>query len=76
MDKSDMRKFGPRSAEVDWPQKDCPACREPFAVGDYTTLIPLGPGKNEQERKDCREGRFYAAVAIEVHWACATGEES
>jgi len=66
-----VRKFSPK--EVDHPSvgKECPACRKPFVVGDYTTLVPLGPGGNEKERQRCAAGRPYNAVACEIHWDCA-----
>ena len=69
-----MRKFGPKKSDdraIGWP---CPACDEDFAVGDFTTLISLGPGDDPEAQKRCRDGRPYNAVAKEVHWACATGE--
>ncbi len=71
-----MRKFGPRPTSDD-PRNDkpCPACHEQFTAGDYTTLILLGPGPDPDARAACRRGRSYNAVALEVHWACATGEE-
>jgi hypothetical protein len=28
---------------------------------------------DSEEREKAREGRFYNAVAVEVHWACASG---
>lgn len=54
----------------------CPACERRFVSGDYTTLIPLGPGDSEESRENAREGRWYNAVAIEVHYVCATGSEA
>lgn len=56
------------------PGRTCPACHKPFAEGDRTTLVALGPGDSEEAREACREGRAYNAVAIEVHWACVTGQ--
>lgn len=49
-------KFGP--AEQDDPAVGelCPACRKPFVVGDYTTLIPLGPGDNPDRQALARAG--------------------
>jgi hypothetical protein len=52
----------------------CPACRWPFLKGQYTTIVPLGPGVDEEEQEKAREGRWYNARAIEVHWSCATGK--
>lgn len=66
------RKFGPKQT---WhPAGICPACHKPFKVGDYTTLIELGPGDDRENQEKARAGRPYTAVAVEVHWSCATGE--
>jgi hypothetical protein len=54
----------------------CPACGKEFQEGDRITLVPLGPGENKTERERALQGRAYKAVAIPVHWACATGEEA
>lgn len=54
--------------------KKCPACNRQFGAGDYTTIIALGPGDDEKEQRKAATGRPYNAVAVEVHWTCATGE--
>lgn len=66
-----QRRFGPKQADHPGVGKECPACNVPFAKGDYTTLVVLGPGADteEQERRD--QGRPYNAVFAEVHWACS-----
>jgi hypothetical protein len=51
----------------------CPACHKPFAAGDFTTLIALGPGDSEHDRALARADLPYTAVGLEVHWACAYG---
>ena len=66
-----MRKFGPREE----PGGVCPACMEEFKIGDFTTLVALGPGGDPDARRRAMMGQAYNAVASEVHWACATGEE-
>jgi hypothetical protein len=65
------RKFGPKSADHPSVGELCPACKTPFAAGDYTTLIPLGPGDDPDAQHAAKAGRAYTAVAVEVHWACA-----
>lgn len=70
-----VRKFGPKSADHLSVGESCPACDVAFTEGDFTTLVPLGPGADSSERARARDGRAYNAVAAEVHWACATGEE-
>lgn len=70
-----LRKFGPKPEDFD-PEgyKPCVACQVPFKVGDYSTLIPLGPGDDPEAQARCVAGRPYNAVAVEVHWTCATGK--
>ena len=72
----DLRKFGPKAGDHPGVGRECPACHVPFAVGDYTTLVVLGPGGDPDARERAAAGRAYTAVAVEVHWACATGEEA
>ncbi len=52
----------------------CPACGVPFVAGEWTALVPLGPGADVEAQERVREGRYYNARAIEVHWTCVTGE--
>jgi hypothetical protein len=66
-----LRKFGPKKGE----SRRCPICDDWIVAGEYSTLIALGPGDNPEARKRSRESRPYTAVAVEVHWSCATGEE-
>ena len=54
----------------------CQACRVAFREGDIVTLVPLGPGADTDERKAARDGRAFTAIALQVHLACATGEET
>jgi hypothetical protein len=71
-----MRKFGPRpkfkDEDIRFP---CPACNKHFVEGDYTTLIALGPGDDEEERRKRDAGGFYNAVCVEVHWDCAKRDD-
>jgi hypothetical protein len=69
------RKFGPKSPDHPGVGRPCPACSTPFVAGDYTALVALGPGYNPETRRKARAGQAYNAVAVEVHWACATGED-
>jgi hypothetical protein len=73
---NDWRKFPPLKPDHPLVGGECPACHETFTAGDETTLIALGPGDDPDARERAREGRVYNAVAVPVHWACATGEES
>ncbi len=70
----EFRKFGPKSEHFSG--QIYPACGFPFKIGDYTTLVQIGPGANTEEQRKCREGRPFNSVAIEVHWRCATGKEA
>lgn len=69
----DLRKFGPKQAGHPSVGTPCPACHDPFDVGDYTTLVTLGPGNDPEAQERARQGRPYNAVAVEVHYTCAGG---
>lgn len=68
------RMFGPKTAEHPSVGNPCPACQVPFKAGDYTTLVMLGPGDDDEAQERAREGRAYTAAAVEAHWTCVTGE--
>lgn len=65
------RRFGPKPADHPSVGVECPACQVPFAAGDYTVLVPLGPGADPEARQRAAAGRPYDAVAVEIHWECA-----
>jgi hypothetical protein len=44
-------------------------------AGDYTTIVALGPGDDEEAQRRRDAGRPYNAVAVEVHWDCSTQED-
>lgn len=71
---TDLQKVGPKGKGSSSIGTECLACRKNFKEGDFTTLIPLGPGEDEEQRLKCREGRPYNAIGQEIHWVCATGE--
>lgn len=52
----------------------CPLCNITFKMEDFTTLLPLGPGGDAMERFKCKQGEPYMGFAMEVHYACATGD--
>jgi len=70
-----LQKMGPLPADS-WLLKggDCPGCRLPFTEGDRITLVPIGPGEDPDEQAKAAQGRAFNAIAIAVHWTCATGE--
>jgi len=70
-----MNKFGPKTEDHFSIGKDCPACHKPFKQGDYTTLIALGPGDDEEAQKKARTGRAYTAVGSEIHWECSAQQD-
>lgn len=70
-----LRRLGPKSENHPSIGELCPACKKAFMVGDYTTLVCLGPGDSPDAQKRAAEGRSYTAVAIEVHYTCAGGRE-
>ena len=65
------RRFGPKTVDHPSVGEPCPACKVPFAAGDYTALVVLGPGDDAEAQKRRDQGRPYNAVALEVHWACS-----
>jgi hypothetical protein len=52
-----MDRFGPKSVNHPSLGEPCAACRRPFRVGDYTTLIPIGPGDDPEEQEKARQRR-------------------
>lgn len=67
-----LRQFGPKPE----PGHDvCPACGSEIQVGDYTTLIPIGPGADLDEQEKAALGRYYSAVAVEAHYVCVLGKD-
>lgn len=66
-----MRKFGPKPADHPSVGEPCAACKKPFQQGDYTTLVRLGPGDDDEARQLCKKGSFYNSVSVEIHWACS-----
>lgn len=54
----------------------CPACQAPLTDTDTVAVVALGPGADEAARRNCAAGYDYAAVVVELHWACRTGDES
>lgn len=54
----------------------CPACLVPLATGDMVAVLLLGPGADPVARAAALAGEAYDAVAVEMHWACRTGDET
>jgi len=65
------RRFGPKSPGHPGIGRPCPACDVPFAEGDYTALVALGPGDDAEAQQRRDDARPYNAVAVEVHWDCS-----
>lgn len=66
-----MRKFGPKTSDDPALGNPCPACGEPFKEGDYSALVGIGPGSDEEQRERRDSNRPYNSVALEVHWECS-----
>ena len=69
-----LRKFSPLPKDHHLIGDTCHACNQTFKEGEITTLVALGPGDDPEARRLCREGNTYNAIAIPIHWSCATGE--
>lgn len=54
----------------------CPACLVPLVVGDKVAVVILGPGADPAARAAFLAGQQGTVVAVELHWACRTGDES
>ena len=66
-------KMGPLKAGHPGVGRICPGCKEPILVGEYVTLLAVGPGDDPEQRRKARAGRPYNAVAIIAHYECVTG---
>lgn len=66
-------KIGPKDARHPTVGGTCLLCQEPYVAGDYTTILPMGPGGDQESRTLCRAGQPYEGIGVEVHWVCATG---
>lgn len=64
------RRLGPLAPDHPSVGQSCPACNEPLRATDFVMLVPLGPGKDQEERKARDQGRPYNAVGIVIHWDC------
>jgi hypothetical protein len=53
----------------------CVSCGMQFSLGEFYTLIPVGPGTDAEARRRARAGRKFQSVTIPAHWACVTGIE-
>lgn len=69
-----MRTFGPKSADHPSVGKECVVCLKPLAVGDFTTLIALGPDPDDTDAvHKALVGEPYNARAVEIHANCVDG---
>jgi len=66
-------KMGPIPSDSTLLNLECRACNERFHEGDSIALVALGPGNDSEEQEKARNNRPYNAVAIPIHYACATG---
>jgi len=65
------RPCGPKPANHPSVGRPCPICHEPFAAGDMTVLVPLGPHLDDPaEVCAARDGHAYTLEAVETHIAC------
>lgn len=71
------RQFPPLAAEhpLVTDQHSCAGCEEIFRTGDVTTLVIIGPGNDPDAQDKAYLGRVFNAVAVPVHYTCATGEQ-
>lgn len=70
---NDLRKFAPLNDGHPALGGHCQACGRRFCFGDITALVALGPGDDDEERDKAKAGCWFNAVAILLHWSCASG---
>ena len=61
--------LGPKPADHPTIGVSCLVCGEPFAAGDVTAAVPLGPA-DRAARSALDRGEAYEALAAEVHRRC------
>lgn len=66
--------FGPKTINDSSIGKLCVVCDEEIKVGDYTTLLSLGPGKDKIMRERAASQQSFKPVVKEAHWACTLGQ--
>lgn len=54
----------------------CPACGALLEQGDKVAVLILGPGADPAARAAFLAGQQGTVVAVELHWACRTGDTS
>jgi hypothetical protein len=50
---------------------ECPICDHQFVAGEVTTIVPLGPGPDLDDREKAVNGRPYTAMGLIAHADCA-----
>jgi hypothetical protein len=68
--------YGPKAADPQAVGQPCPACQVVLVEEDTVAVLRLGPGPDPQARQLARAGQPYNPVVTELHWACATGDDS
>lgn len=71
---AELKPFQPLSADHPLLKQKCPGCNEQFKEGDITTLVPIGPGGDEEARKKAQRQKPYTGVSLPIHWTCLTGQ--
>jgi hypothetical protein len=66
---------GPKPADERAVGLPCPACQIKLTAKDIVALLVLGPGRDSEARVQARAGLPFQGVAVELHWACVTGDE-
>jgi hypothetical protein len=66
-----MRAYEPLTADHPCVDNDCAVCSDPLEEGDVTTVIPLGPGSDEDDQAKAQRGGWYSAYGVVAHASCA-----
>lgn len=67
---------GPALANLAAVGRPCPGCGVALKEGDLVSVLRIGPGADPEQRALARAGLPFQQVCADVHWACATGDES
>jgi hypothetical protein len=66
-----MRSFPPLAPDHPSVGAECAVCGEEIAVGATLTVIPLGPGADEDAQRKAVDGRWYSCLGVIAHDDCA-----
>ncbi len=70
-ERATMRPFAPLPDDHPSVGQLCAVCGCMHVAGDVVTVIPLGPGADEEHQARALDGRWYTCLGVVGHAACA-----